>query len=165
MGYAINQSNGFRAVDAASDCNSGETYYAELPSPWPPAPTLSEARKSQSAVIDSAYAAAAQMDVSYTTTAGATKTYQADCSGSTGLDSQSVLLKAVTGYGVVGAVPSGFTWKSADNTLVSFTLDDLKGLYAAMLAQGSAAFTKRAALKEEIAAATTIEAVQAITWG
>ncbi|WAL80944.1 DUF4376 domain-containing protein [Pandoraea sp. XJJ-1] len=127
--------------------------------------TLSESRKLQDAMIDAAYVVAAQMDVSYSTAAGVTKTYQADCGGSTGLDSQSVLLKAVTGYDLAAAVPSGFTWKSADNTLVAFTLDDLKGLYAAMLEQGRVAFAKRAALKAEIAAATTIEGVQAITWG
>lgn len=127
--------------------------------------TLSESQKLQSTVIDAAYMAAAQVDVTFSTAAGVTKTYQADCGGSTGLDSQSVLLKAVTGYGLVGAVPTGFTWKSADNTLVAFTLDDLKGLYAAMLEQGSVAFGKRAMLKANIAAATTISAVQAITWG
>ncbi|VVD90364.1 hypothetical protein PCO31110_01585 [Pandoraea communis] len=164
MGYAINQSNGFRAIDSASDCNSGETYYDALPSPWPPAPTLSEAQKSQSDVIDSAYLVAAQLDVSYTTAAGVTKTYQADCDESTGFDSQSVLLKAVTGYALAGAVPPGFFWKSADNTLVPFTLDDLKGLYSVMLSQVSEAFAKRATLKSNIAAAKTIAAVEGITW-
>ncbi|VVE07750.1 DUF4376 domain-containing protein [Pandoraea terrigena] len=164
MGYAINQSNGFRAVDAASDCNSDEAYYVALPSPWPPAPTLSEAQKSQNALIDSTYLTATQLDVTYTTGAGVTKTYQADCGGATGLDSQSVLLKAVTGYGLAGAVPPDFIWKSADNTLVAFTLDDLKGLYSVMLAQGSAAFAKRATLKASIAAAKTIDAVERIIW-
>ncbi|WP_326489860.1 DUF4376 domain-containing protein [Paraburkholderia sp. HP33-1] len=62
------------------------------------------------------------------------------------------------------STPAGFYWKAADNTLVPFTLPDLQGLYTTILAQGWVAFQKRTTLKEEIAAATTIAAVQAIVW-
>lgn len=42
MGYAINQYNGMRAIDDASALLAGETYCDELPTPWPPAPTLQQ---------------------------------------------------------------------------------------------------------------------------
>lgn len=86
------------------------------------------------------------------------QTFQADAG------SQDVLLKAVIGYGAAGAVPLGFYWKAADNMLVPFTLDDVRGLYAAMLARGLAAFQKRTALKQAIASSSTPAACQAITW-
>lgn len=123
-----------------------------------PAPTLEQARATQAALIDAAYAAAITDDISYTTQSGTTQTFQADA------DSQDVLLKAVIGYGAAGAVPPGFFWKAADNMLVPFTLDDVRGLYAAMLARGWAAFQQRTALKQAIASSSTPAACQAITW-
>lgn len=123
-----------------------------------PAPTLEQARATQAALIDAAYAAAITDDIIYTSQLGTTQTFQADA------QSQDVLLKAVIGYGAAGAVPLGFFWKSADNMLVPFTLDDVRGLYAAMLARGWAAFQKRTALKQDIASSPTPAACQAITW-
>lgn len=121
--------------------------------------TLSHMKSWKSVLIDTAYAAAAVQPVSFKTAAGVTQTFQADS------ESQDVLLKAAQGYTISGAVPTGFFWKAQDNTLVAFTLADLQGLYATMLAQGWAAFQKRTALKAEISAATNIAVVQAITWG
>lgn len=122
------------------------------------APALADVQANQAAAIDQAYAAAVTADISFTTAAGVTNTFQADA------DSQQVLSVSVQGYDMAGAVPSGFFWKAADNTQVSFTLADLKGLYQAMLARGWVAFQKKTTLKAEIAAATTVAAVQAITW-
>ena len=123
-----------------------------------PPPTVAQAKALQTAAIDAAYAAAITADISYTSQLGTPQTFQADA------DSQDVLLKAVIGYGATGAVPLGFFWKAADNTLVPFTLDDVRGLYAAMLARGWAAFQKRTALKQAIASSSTPAACQAITW-
>lgn len=132
-----------------------------------PVITLEEAQQSQVAVIDAAYEAAVQQPVSFTTAAGATKTFQADAG------SQTLLMQATQGYTLAGAVPSGFYWKSADNAVIPFTLPDLQGLYAATLAQGWTAFQKRTALKQQIGAVTVgsgtveqaIAAVRAIVWG
>lgn len=123
-----------------------------------PAPTLEQARAAQATLIDAAYAAAITADISYTCQSGTIQTFQADA------DSQDVLLKAVIGYGATGAVPLGFFWKAADNTLVPFTLDDVRGLYAAMLAHGWAAFQTRTTLKKQISTAATPADVQAIHW-
>jgi hypothetical protein len=128
----------------------------------PTAPTsaqlLASAQAAQMATIMSAYQAAISDPVSFTTSGGMTKAFQADP------DSQTILMAATQGYTLAGAVPSGFYWVSADNAEVPFTLADLSGLYAATLAQGWSAFQKKQTLKAQIAAATTVATVQAITW-
>ncbi len=123
-----------------------------------PTSTLTGARTAQNAVIDAAYADAIAVDVSFTTAAGVIKTYQADT------DSQALLLQNTQAYTIAGAVPTGFYWRSVDNTQVSFTLADLQGLNAAVIAQDWAAFQTRSARKDSIAAATTVADVEAITW-
>lgn len=123
-----------------------------------PASTLAGAQAAQSAAIDAAYAEASEQSVSFKTAAGVTETFEADPA------SQTLVMQATQGYQIAGATPSGFFWKAADNTQVAFTLADLQGLYTTILAQGWAAFQKRTTLKSEIAAATTVAAVQAIVW-
>lgn len=144
---------------------------AELMNFLSPAPTLDDIKTAQIALIDEAYFAAIQVSVSFETAAGVEKVFQADNVGEN--SSQNVLLKAFTGYSIVGAVPASFTWRSQDNVNVPFTLADLGGLYIAMLAQGDPAFRKRTSLKDQINAikvksgvteAQAIAAVQAITW-
>ncbi|WP_165494252.1 DUF4376 domain-containing protein [Aquitalea sp. USM4] len=123
----------------------------------PPA-TLAIVQSTQSAVIDQAYSAAVTADISFTTAAGVTATFQADP------DSQQVLSVSLQGYERAGAVPDGFFWKATDNTKVPFTLTDLGALDKAMLDRGWVAFQKKTTLKEAIAAATTVAEVQSITW-
>ncbi|WP_158602104.1 DUF4376 domain-containing protein [Pararobbsia silviterrae] len=119
---------------------------------------LATAQTTQKLVIDAAYADAIQQNVSFTTAAGVTETFEADS------DSQTLLVSATQGYTIAGATPAGFYWVAADNTQVPFTLADLTGLYQATLAQGWEAFQKRQTLKSQIDAATTVATVQAITW-
>lgn len=124
-----------------------------------PASTLDGAKAAQIATAYASYQATACLDVTYTSVAGVRQTFQADA------DSQQTLLIATTGYNMAGKSPDGFYWVASDNTKVPFTLDDLKGLYAVMLGQGQGAFDKLQGIKAAIRAATTIQAVQAITWG
>jgi len=79
------------------------------------------------AELVAAWAAAAYADISFTTAAGDTATFQADEA------SQAYILKTAGSYNRRGSVPSGFTWTAADNSQVPFTLDDLNGLYDAIL--------------------------------
>jgi len=138
---------------------------AQVPPPSA-AQQLASEQAIQSAAIDAAYAAAIQQPVSFTTAAGVTTTYQADAA------SQTLLMQATQGYTIAGEVPAGFYWKAADNSLVTFTLADLRGLYSATLAQGWTAFRKRTALKQQIAAVSigsgtidqALAAVKAIGW-
>lgn len=119
---------------------------------------LAQAQALQSSVIDNAYATASTLAISFKTAGGVQGSFDADS------QSQTLLMQSTQGYGIAGATPAGFYWKAADNTLVPFTLADLQGLYGAMLAQGWTAFQKRSTLKAKISAATTIEAVRAISW-
>lgn len=108
--------------------------------------------------IYDAYQAAISQPVSFTTSGGVSKSFQADA------NSQDVLTKTTQGYGMAGSVPAGFFWVAADNTRVPFTLDDLKGLYAAMLAQGWDAFQHLQDQKSAINKATTVAQVEAVVW-
>lgn len=117
-----------------------------------------DAQTTQTALMYQAYQGAISQPVTYKTAGGVTKAFQADA------DSQSTLVSALTGYQAAGAVPSGFRWVSEDNTQVPFTLDDLKGLAAAMLAQGWTAFQTLQTRKTSIRAASTRAEAAAIVW-
>jgi hypothetical protein len=120
-----------------------------------------ELAASQAAKISELYAnyqVAAQLSVSYKTVAGVSQTFQADSA------SQNTLLIAATGYAFAGTTPDGFYWVALDNTQVPFTLDDLKGLYGVMLAQGNVAFNKLQLLKAAVRAAGTVADVEAVAW-
>lgn len=123
-----------------------------------PTLTLVGAQAAQIVLITAAYNTAISTNVPFTTAAGVVNTYQADS------DSRDILLQTYTGYNAIGAVPTGFYWIAIDNTEVEFTIADLKGLYAVMLAQGQIAFSKKTTLKRSIQAATTVAAVQDIVW-
>ncbi|MCW3588790.1 DUF4376 domain-containing protein [Burkholderia cenocepacia] len=120
--------------------------------------SLAEAQAFQLADVQAAYGAAIQAPIAFKTAAGVSELFDADQA------SQLVLMQATQGYMISGSVPPGFYWKAANNVQVAFTLSDLQGLYAAMLAQGWAAFQKLQALKSEIVASTTVSAVRSITW-
>lgn len=115
----------------------------------PPPPTLTDAQSLQIAEIEASYQSAIQLPVSYMGT-----TFQADAT------SQDVLTKSLA----PGSVPSGFFWLDANNNQVPMTFQQLQGLAAAMLAQGQTAFAKKTMLKQQVRSATTVSAVQAITW-
>lgn len=120
--------------------------------------TLGQAQDLQVNLLESAYAAAITQPVAFTTAAGQTQTFDADAAA------QGNLLIATQGYGLVGSTPAGFYWVAVDNAQVPFTLEDLKVLYAAMLAQGWTAFQNLQAKKQSVRAAMTIEAAQAVTF-
>ncbi|WP_434033601.1 DUF4376 domain-containing protein [Cupriavidus sp. a3] len=77
-------------------------------------------------------------------------------------------IDGVNGYATLfGALPADWpgAWKAVDNSYVPIaTLDDWKAFYASMVAAGNANFAHAQALKVQLAAATTIEQVQAISW-
>ncbi|MDA8230137.1 MAG: DUF4376 domain-containing protein [Magnetospirillum sp.] len=123
-----------------------------------PPPTLAEAQAQQVGALQAAYAAASEQPVSYTTKGGVAKTFQADPA------SVANLQAALAGCVAAQATPSGFYWVAEDNTQVPFAYADLQGLAAAMFAQGAAAFQHLQTRKAAVTAATTVAAVQAVTW-
>jgi hypothetical protein len=130
--------------------------YAWSGSAW--AIPLASAQTAQIAQMYEDYANAIAQPVAYTSKAGVAKTYQSD---PTSIGNVNDMLSA---YGAEAATPSGFYWVAADNTQVPFTYADLQGLAAAMGAQGWAAFQNLQAKKSAIKGATTVSAVQAVTW-
>ena len=123
---------------------------------WEDQRTLAQVQAQALADVGTWYTAAIAQPVAFTSAGGVAQTYQADAA------SQNNLLVTTTGYSLAGATPAGFYWVAADNTQVPFTLADLKGLYAVMLAQGQSAFVQAQNLKAQIRAATTAAAVAAV---
>jgi hypothetical protein len=118
-----------------------------------PSITLAQAQAAQLALMDATYDAACQMTVIYM---GAN--FQADAG------SQDVLTKTLAALTPSGATPSGFYWVDGNNAQVAMTLAQLQGLAAAMLPPAWAAFQHKQTKKSAIRAATTVAAIQAITW-
>lgn len=68
---------------------------------------------------------------------------------------------------LTGAFPAEYagTWTATDNAPVPVgTVDEFRAFYAAMSAAGTAAFNRATALKAEVMAAESPEAVAAIAW-
>jgi hypothetical protein len=77
-------------------------------------------------------------------------------------------IDGVNGYAsLFGALPASWpgAWKAVDNSYLPIaTLNDWKAFYGAMVAAGNANFARAQQLKADLAAATTFEQVNAITW-
>ena len=112
----------------------------------------------QSVSLMSQFASAGASPVSFTTAAGVTKTFQCD----------DVSIKNIANTlagNPSGVLPVGFPgWISADNTVVAFTYADLQGLANAIWVQGNAAFQRLQVAKAAVKAATTVSAVNAVTF-
>jgi len=125
-----------------------------VPAPTPTAAELlAQAQAAQKADLEASYGSAISQNVSYLGTM-----FQADPA------SQDTLNKVLTALTPSGSTPTGFYWVDAFNNLVPMTLSQLQGLAAAMMAQGWTAFQHLQTLKAQVAAATTVAAVQAIVW-
>ena len=77
-------------------------------------------------------------------------------------------IDAVAGsIALTGAFPAGFpnAWKAMDNTYISIPdVATFKAMYAAMTLQGTINFGHSQDLKAALAAATTVEQIDAIVW-
>jgi hypothetical protein len=130
--------------------NIGDSYAGGIfTSPALPLPTLIQSQTDKLIALDSNYNDAIQMDVAYMST-----TFQADN------DSRIILTQSLA----PGSVPAGFYWLDINNVRVTMTYAQLQGLGLAMLVQGQTAFDKLRTLKNQVQAATTTAAVQAIVW-
>lgn len=110
---------------------------------------LTEAQTVQISTLEADYNTAIQLPVTYMAT-----TFQAD------LLSQNVLTKSL----VAGSVPADFYWLATNNTQVNMTFAQLQGLAGVMLVQGQVAFAKLQAKKKAVRDATTVSAVQLVSW-
>lgn len=78
--------------------------------------------------------------------------------------SQSLLTSSIVLFTATGSVPEGFKWKASDNSLHSFTLQDLIMLGGAIATRLNATAGKSWGLKDRVDKATTKEEIEAIQW-
>ena len=121
--------------------------------------SLSYAKTSQIALLQSAFQQAEQTPVSLTLASGITTSFGItphDWTKIVGLFAKYVA-KGIT-------LPSGYQIPDANGTLQSVTVADIENLFNAGETQMTGAIAKLASLVGEVQAATTVSAVQAITW-
>jgi hypothetical protein len=114
---------------------------------------LVEAKAARLAVLTNSYAMAKASGVSYMGT-----TFMTDA------DSQQTFGHALLAFQAIGATPEGFFTVDASYNKVSMNLSQLQGLVEAIAAQVWSVFQRWIAVREELAAATTVEQVAAIGW-
>ncbi len=114
---------------------------------------LAQAKQAQLAILGAAYQAAMSAPISYMGT-----TFANDPAH------QQVLSRAVQAFTLAGAVPSGFFVPDINNVKVSMTLAQLQGMVPVVSAAEWAATQTWVSVQEQVAAATTISAVQAVVW-
>jgi Domain of unknown function (DUF4376) len=125
---------------------------------WPPPPTLAQVQTTQNATLTAAYNTATHADITYTSKGGITETYQANPM------SISNLQNMILAFAQTQTMPTGFFWVASDNTQVPFTYADLQALGNALGVRGATLFAELQMLKAQVNAATTVAAVQAITF-
>jgi hypothetical protein len=115
--------------------------------------TLDELKQDKKTQIESDYQNVIQQPILYTVS-GNQYTFQSD------QHSQDILIKVIVG------APSNFTtnWLDINNTPVSMTLDDLKGLAQELLDRGQKAFQKKFQLKQQVIQATNKSDLDKIVW-
>ena len=132
----------------------------------PPAPTaaqlLAQAQAAQIATLQAAYKAAINTPVSFKNAAGVTSTYPAGntvaLNGATAMQNLQRALDAGSNAWTLGK------WLDTNNVDQTFTYADLQGLAAAMAAAQTLDWQDLVAKVAEVNAATTVSAVQAITF-
>lgn len=122
----------------------------------PPGPTLAEAKAAKNLQINDWRATANQ---TYFTHGGK----QIACDQLSRSDIDAV----ANSIALTGAFPAGFpgVWKAMDNTYISLPdVAAFKAMFASMTLQGTVNFGHSQDLKTALAAATTVEQIDAIVW-
>ncbi len=129
----------------------------------PPTPTatelLSDARSKQAGVIRVSASTAEHTPLAFTNAAGIASTFPMDP------HSWTKYLGAYTRYVVHGvALPSNFAFSDTNGRAVAMTVADIDAFFGAGTLQIETALTTMETLLSQIEAATTVTAVQSITW-
>ena len=122
------------------------------------AQNLQAAQTAQVAILYGSYLNAITQSVNFTSAGAVTKTYQADP------ESVQNLIKMILAFQKAGVTPAAFAWTALDNSHVPFTFADMQGLAAVMGEQGWLAYQHLQIQKGVVMAATTVSAVQSITF-
>ena len=119
---------------------------------------LQKAKATRIAVMQAAHDAAKCANISFTTAGAVTTDFQANATAI------KAIKDSIAGFGDTGVVPVGFYFVAADNTHVTFTYADLKGLGRAIADRAWTAFDNLQTKKIAINAAADVAAVNAINW-
>ena len=119
---------------------------------------LSDAKVARIAVMQAAHDVDKCANISFTTAGAVTADFQANATAI------QAIKDAIAGFGDTGVVPVGFYFVAADNTHVTFTYADLKGLGRAIADRAWTAFDNLQTKKIAINAAADVAAVNAINW-
>ena len=136
--------------------------WTEVTGSWPPPITLAEAQAAQIALLQSSYKSAINAPVSFKNSAGVTSTYPAgntvSLNGNTATQNLSNVITAGATAWTLGK------WLDTNNVAQTFTYADLVSLAGAMEAVEALDWQDLVAKIAEVNAATTVSAVQAITF-
>lgn len=117
---------------------------------------LAEAKINKTNEIMASWAAVAFAPIMFTAAGSTSKSYDADITAMTNI------MQVLT---LTGETPTGFYWRLADNSREEpFLKSDVQGLADAIGVRNIPYFQNRSDKKDAIEAATTIAAVNAITW-
>jgi len=149
-------------VDGRAAIIGGSWDGSDFAPPPPPVPTLDEARRKQSAAVSAACAAAITGGFE-SEALGNVHVYpskQTDQTNLTGAVTASIMAAGVPGWSI------NFWCADADGiwAFVPHTAAQIQGVYADGVAALQAYQARNQALQEQIAAAKTVKAVQAIVW-
>jgi hypothetical protein len=114
---------------------------------------VAAAQTAQLAILTAAYNTAKAANVAYMGTQ-----FMADA------ESQEMFAHALEAYTAVGATPSDFFAVDAGYLKVPMTLDQLKGLIAAISSQVWTVFQRWITVRQALAAARTVAETQAVIW-
>lgn len=145
-------------------CISSQSPYTvagdALVAPVPPtaAQLLATAQTTQTALLNAAYQAAIIAPVSYTTAAGTTAVFNQTETAKANLQDALLASEKASAWSLN-------VWQAASGAIVTpFIYVDLQGLAAAMEAVDAPDYQTLIGLLAQVAAATTVEAVQAVVW-
>ena len=120
---------------------------------------LADAQSKQISILTAACNASKATPVTYTSKAGVTASYACD------QPSITLLSESLHGCAGAAATPAGFEWPSVTGQETAFTYADLQGLAGVIFTQSNTLMLQLKTLKLVVMASTTIQAVQAVTWG
>lgn len=126
----------------------------------PPAPalTLSQAQSEQIVILRAAYQFAIQQPVEFTTEGGHTDTFAADTQSVNNLEAM------LCAYAKSLQFPLNLWLNAAGVPVTPFTFADLQGLAQAIANQATPDYQELLAKIAAVMAATTVDAVSAVTW-
>lgn len=128
----------------------------------PIGPTLDQAKASQIALLQASYQNAINAPVTFTNASGVTSTYPSgDTVLVTGQKAKNLLAEIISAGSAAWTLGK---WLDTNNVAQTFTFADLQGLAGAMEAAITLDYTDLVSKIAEVNAATTVSAVQAVTW-